>query len=283
MLMVIDKSPVTNERVIWLPMVEEDGNSTMKISFTNVRTFSRFPFIWYQNASSALSDSVYRQLVVSLKKNYLKDNIDQELTDWFNFALLPDTTGNVESKKFDIAGVLLTAYAGYIVYGFRDENEKILWNMEPISMNEPTVVTESYHLNRYLNQYLYQQSALGAYTTEYAARNQTHIQNILKLFNERNPNQVNKLVCLPIQDFLNDASKNFIKEKSGEPIDLTDWALQNTVDRVALEDATLLDFEEIRHQFLTSKVEQQVLPEVKDTPKKTKVTRKKKEVKNETK
>lgn len=282
MLMVSDRDPITNRRVIWLPLAEEDGNSVMKFSFTNIRTFGNFPFIWYQNASSALSDSVFRQIIMSLKETYLNDENHKDLKEWLKVAMIPNVTGNMDSIRYDIAGVLMTNVSWYIVYGLR-QDEKIFWKMELIPLNEPTVVTESHFVNHYLNQYLYQQSEMGAYTVEYAENSKTHVANVLKLFNERNPNQVNRLICLPIQDYLEGITKAFMEDKSSDPVDFPDWALTHTEDRVKLEDATLPDFEEIRHQFLMSKVEQQVLPEVKGKPKKTKVTRKKKEVMNETK
>ena len=282
MLMINDQDPVTHRRVIWLPLFEEDGNTVMKVSFTNIRTFGNFPFIWYQNASSALSDSVFRQIIMSLKETYLNDENHKDLKEWLKVAMIPNVTGNMDSTRYDIAGVLMTNVLWYIVYGLR-QDEKIFWKMELIPLNEPTAVTESHFINRYLNQYLYQQSEMGAYTVEYAENNKTHVANVLKLFNERNLNQVNRLICLPIQDYLEGITKAFMEDKSSDPVDFPDWALTHTEDRVKLEDATLPDFEEIRHQFLMSKVEQQVLPEVKGKPKKTKVTRKKKEVMNETK
>lgn len=282
MLMISDKHPVTNRRVIWLPLFEEDGNAVMKVSFTNIRTFGNLPFIWYQNASSALSDSVFRQIIMSLKETYLNDENHKNLKEWLKVAMISNVTGNVESARYDIAGVLMTTVSWYIVYGLR-QDEKIFWNMEPISLNEPTAVTESHLVNRYLNQYFYQQSAMGMHTVEYGENSKVHVANILKLFNERNPNQVDRLICLPIQDYLEEITKTFMEGKSSDPIDFPDWALTHTEDRISLRNATLPDFEEVRHQFLTSKVEQQVLPEVKEKPKKTKVTRKKKEVKNETK
>lgn len=282
MLMISDQNPVTNRRVLWLPLFEEDGNTVMKFSFTNIRTFGNFPFIWYQNASSALSDSVFRQIIMSLKETYLNDENHKDLKEWLKVAMIPNVTGNMDSIRYDIAGVLITNVSWYIVYGLR-QDEKIFWKMELIPLNEPTAVTESHFVNHYLNQYLYQQSEMGAYTVEYAENSKTHVANVLKLFNERNPNQVNRLICLPIQDYLEGITKAFMEDKSSDPVDFPDWALTHTEDRVKLEDATLPDFEEIRHQFLMSKVEQQVLPEVKGKPKKTKVTRKKKEVMNETK
>jgi hypothetical protein len=282
MLMISDQNPVTTRRVLWLPLFEENGNTVMKLSFTNIRTFGNFPFIWYQNASSALSDSVFRQIIMSLKETYLNDEDHKNLKEWLKVAMIPNVTGNVDSTRYDIAGVLMTNVSWYIVYGLR-QDEKIFWNMELIPLNEPTAVTESHFINRYLNQYFYQQSEMGAYTVEYAENSKTHVANVLKLFNERNPNQVNRLICLPIQDYLEGITKAFIEDKSSDPVDFPDWALTHAEDRVKLEDATLPDFEEIRHQFLMSKVEQQVLPEVKGKPKKTKVTRKKKEVMNETK
>lgn len=282
MLMISDQNPVTNRRVLWLPLFEEDGNTVMKFSFTNIRTFGNFPFIWYQNASSALSDSVFRQIIMSLKETYLNDENHKDLKEWLKVAMIPNVTGNMDSIRYDIAGVLMTNVSWYIVYGLR-QDEKIFWKMELIPLNEPTAVTESHFVNHYLNQYLYQQSEMGAYTVEYAENSKTHVANVLKLFNERNPNQVNRLICLPIQDYLEGITKAFMEDKSSDPVDFPDWALTHTEDRVKLEDATLPDFEEIRHQFLMSKVEQQVLPEVKGKPKKTKVTRKKKEVMNETK
>lgn len=282
MLMISDQNPVTNRRVLWLPLFEEDGNTVMKFSFTNIRTFGNFPFIWYQNASSALSDSVFRQIIMSLKETYLNDENHKDLKEWLKVAMIPNVTGNMDSIRYDIAGVLMTNVSWYIVYGLR-QDDKIFWKMELIPLNEPTAVTESHFVNHYLNQYLYQQSEMGAYTVEYAENSKTHVANVLKLFNERNPNQVNRLICLPIQDYLEGITKAFMEDKSSDPVDFPDWALTHTEDRVKLEDATLPDFEEIRHQFLMSKVEQQVLPEVKGKPKKTKVTRKKKEVMNETK
>ena len=282
MLMISDQNPVTNRRVLWLPLFEEDGNTVMKFSFTNIRTFGNFPFIWYQNASSALSDSVFRQIIMSLKETYLNDENHKDLKEWLKVAMIPNVTGNMDSIRYDIAGVLMTNVSWYIVYGLR-QDEKIFWKMELIPLNEPTAVTESHFVNHYLNQYLYQQSEMGAYTVEYAENSKTHVANVLKLFNERNPNQVNRLICLPIQDYLEGITKAFMEDKSSDPVDFPDWALTHTEDRVKLEDATLPDFEEIRHQFLMSKVEQQVLPEVKGKPKKTKVTRKKKEKKDETK
>lgn len=282
MLMVSDRDPITNRRVIWLPLTEEDGNSVMKVSFANVYIFANLPFIWYQNSSSALADNVLRQVIMSLKDSYFKDDEYKDLKETLNISFIPSVIGNVDSERFEIAGVLMTSFTWYIVYGYRQDG-KILWNMEPLPMDAPAIVTESHHVNRYLNQYLYQNSAMGVYTVEYAENNKIHLGNVLKLFNERNPNRVDKLICLPIQELLEKVTKAFTNDKSGDAIDFPDWALQNTVDRIALEDATLPDFEEIRHQFLTSEVEQQVLPEVKDKPKKTKVTRKKKEVKNETK
>lgn len=280
--MISDQNPVTNRRVLWLPLFEEDGNTVMKFSFTNIRTFGNFPFIWYQNASSALSDSVFRQIIMSLKETYLNDENHKDLKEWLKVAMIPNVTGNMDSIRYDIAGVLMTNVSWYIVYGLR-QDEKIFWKMELIPLNEPTAVTESHFVNHYLNQYLYQQSEMGAYTVEYAENSKTHVANVLKLFNERNPNQVNRLICLPIQDYLEGITKAFMEDKSSDPVDFPDWALTHTEDRVKLEDATLPDFEEIRHQFLMSKVEQQVLPEVKGKPKKTKVTRKKKEKKDETK
>ena len=282
MLMISDQNPVTNRRVLWLPLFEEDGNTVMKFSFTNIRTIGNFPFIWYQNASSVLSDSIFRQVLMSLKETYLNTEDHKDLKEWLKVSMMSNVTGNVESTRYNIAGVLMTSVSWYIVYGLR-QDEKITWNMEMIPLNEPTAVTESHHVNRYLNQYFYQQSGTGAYTVEYAENSKMHIANVLKLFNERNPNQVNRLICLPIQDYLEGITKAFMEDKSSDPVDFQNWALEHTEGRVRLEDAALPDFEEIRHQFLTSKVEQQVLPEVKDKVKKTKVTRKKKEVKNETK
>ena len=282
MLMISDQHPVTNRRVFWLPLFEEDGNAVMKLSFANIRTFGNFPFIWYQNASSVLSDSVYRQIIMSLKETYLNDENHKNLKEWLKVAMISNVTGNVDSARYDIAGVLMTNVSWYIVYGLR-QDEKILWNMEPIPLNEPTAVTESHLVNRYLNQYFYQKSAMGAYTIEYSKNSKVHVANVLKLFNERNPNQVDRLICLPIQDYLEEITETFMKGKSSDPIDFPDWALTHTEDRLTLDDATLPDFEEVRHQFLTSEIEQQVLPEVKDKPKKTKVTRKKKEKKDETK
>lgn len=282
MLMISDQNPVTNRRVLWLPLFEEDGNTVMKLSFTNIRTFGNFPFIWYQNASSVLSDSIFRQVLMSLKETYLNTEGHKDLKEWLRVSVMSNVTGNVESARYNIAGVLMTSVSWYIVYGLR-QDEKILWNMEPIPLNEPAAVTESHLVNRYLNQYFYQKSAMGAYDIEYSKNSKIHVANVLKLFNERNPNQVDRLICLPIQDYLEEITETFMKGKSSDPIDFPDWALTHTEDRLTLDDATLPDFEEVRHQFLTSEIEQQVLPEVKDKPKKTKVTRKKKEKKDETK